>query len=489
MKLRIKLRRITVLLATLSVMILSASAQSNLVFYHNHDQFNSSDFNPAFLTSQQKFTFSILPLAGMSVGYNNQKAINEMLTKVLLGDTIKNALKDVFNSLVKRDLFHQRFESSLLTLGYHSTIGSFNFRIKEVEQLMSNFKGDFSEFITNPTFQTLAINQPQTFPANALYYREYSLGYAKEVIKNKLSVGIRAKLYFGKFSALSEVQGELVKDDNDAFYMQTKGTVKLSIPLNIEQNTDSIPIGGTLADDFTPVNFLMNSKNIGTGIDLGIKYKINPLMSISVSVVDLGKINWKNNLNTLYYKGKYEFPFDYTEAAGADFLTKNPNFSADTTIHVFDLFKADLAEAAFSTPLPTTLYAGLQYQISPKLNLGLVDRYTRVKNLSHNSFSLTANYDVNKKLSLISGYSIHGNSYINLPFAILYKWNSGQTYIGTDNLMSFLVSSLSEFSGISFGTCFYLFRKNVKYKEPLEYLPFYKRKVKGSIKNLNFGQS
>lgn len=476
MKLRIKIKRIAVLLASMSVMVLSGKAQTNLVFYHNHDQFNSSGYNPAFLTSQKNFTFSIFPLAGMSVGYNNQSVVNDMLTKVLLGDTIKNALKEAFNSLVKRGLFYQRFESSLLSLGYNSYIGSFNFRIREVEQLMSNFKGNFSEFITNPTFQNLAINQPQSFPVDAIYYREYSLGYAKEIIKNKLSVGVRAKLYFGKASALSEAQGELVKDNTNTFYLQTKGTVKLSIPLDIEQGVDSVPMGGTLVDNFTPVNFLMNSKNIGTGIDLGINYKINRQIMISASVVDLGKINWKNNLNTIHYKGKYVFPIEYTVSSEGEILTKNPSFSNDTTLQISDLFKANLDKEAFTTPLPTIFYAGLQYQINPKLNIGVVDRYISIKGLNHNSFSVSANFNITTKLNLITGYSILGNSYNNIPFALLFKWDSGQSYIGSDNVLSFLFPSISEYAGITFGTCFYLFRNKVKYEEPPEFLPFYKEK-------------
>lgn len=483
MKRGIKIKRIAVLLALVSIFVLSANAQSNLVFYHSQDQFNSSDFNPAFLTSQTNFTFSIFPLSGMSVGYNNQKVVSVMLREIIRGDSIENVMENVFNRLGKRGLFYQRFESSLLNFGYsNSNIGSFNFRIKEVEQLTNNLKGNFTEFITDPTFNTLAINQPQTFPVNAIYYREYSLGYAKVIIEDKLFLGVRVKLYFGKAAAFSEVKGMLIKDNMNSFYLNTKGAVKLSFPINIKLNADSIPSGATMTDDFTAANFLLNSKNIGTGIDFGINYKINPLMSISFSVVDLGKINLENNLNTLYYKGKYEFPADYIDAVEGDLLTKKNNFSTDT-LRFYDLFKSDIGEESFSIPMPVNFYVGLQYQLNPKLNLGLVDRYTRVKNLSHNSFSLTASYDVRENLTMTSGYSIIGNSFVNLPLAVLYKWQSGQTYLGFENVLSMLFPSLSEFSGITFGTCFYLFRGKTKDAKQLEYLPFYQPKKTKHITN------
>lgn len=476
MNMGIKIKRRTVLLALVSIFVLSANAQSSLVFYHNQDQFNSSDCNPAFLNSQKDFTFSIFPLSGVSVGYNNQKIVNEMLRKILRGDSIENAMEDVFNSLSKEGLFYQRFESSLLSFGYsNSNIGSFNFRIKEVEQLINNFKGNFSEFITDPTFRTLAINQPQSFPVNAIYYREYSLGYAREMIKDKLFVGARVKVYFGKAAALSEVEGMLTKDNENTFYLNTKGAVKLSFPINIELNAQTIPSGATLTDDFTAANFLLNSKNIGTGIDFGINYKINHLMSISLSVVDLGKINWKNNLNTIHYKGKYEFPFDYIDAVKGNILTKKPNFSTDS-LQLFDMFKSDIGEESFSTQMPVNIYFGLQYQLNPKIIAGVVDRYIRLKGLSHHSISFSASYDVRKDITMTSGYSIIGNSFVNLPLAFLYKWNSGQSYIGFDNVLSMLFPSFSEFSGITFGTCFYLFRDKTKDTKQLEYLPFYQPK-------------
>ena len=479
MKLGTKSKRTVVLLALMSVLVLLGKAQSNLVLYHNSDQFNASNFNPAFLTSQQQFTFSIFPFAGMSVGYNNQAVIKVMLKNIIINDPTKDVFREVFNSLIKRGLFYHRFEMPLLSFGYNSEFGSFNFRVKDVEQMMSNFKNDFSSFITDSTFHTLATNNPQSFPAYGLYYREYSLGYAKEIIKNKLTIGIRAKLYFGKASAWSEVQGELVKENN-TFYLETNGSVHLSVPVKIVQDdVFSMPIGGALADNFTPVNFLMNSKNTGTGFDFGISYQINRQVVLSASIVDLGKINWKNNLNTINYKGKYKFLSNYIIEAGNGYLTKNPNFSTDSTVQFFDLFKASVDSERFTTTLPTTFYFGLQYQISPKLNIGFVDRYIKVKGLNHNSFSLTADYDLSKKFSVSSGYSIIGNSFSNIPLAILYKWDAGQSYIGSDNVLSFLFKN-SDFTGLTFGTCFYLFRKKDKYKE-LEYLPFYKdRKSKSA---------
>jgi len=481
MKTGLRTKRKLIVLVLLSILALLGNAQSNLVFYHTNDQFNSSNFNPAFLTSQQKFTFSIFPLSGMSVGYNNQQVVKDMLTSFLSGGIDKDNLTIVFKSLLKHDLFYQRFESSLLNFGYNSTIGSFDFRIKEVEQLRTGFKGPFSEFLTSTASQTIILNQAQLFPADAVHYREYSLGYAKEIIKNKLSVGLRAKIYFGKASAVSEVQGEVILK-NGSYILETFGPIKTSIPMDMSIGKDSILYGANLPQNFSASTYLTNSKNIGAGIDLGFNYKINSRIVLSASITDFGKINWNNNLKTINYMGKYKLPGKYIANAGSNFLTKTSAFNLDD-VNVYELFKSTLDSNKYSTHLPTTFYVGLQYQINPALNIGLVDRFINSKGMNHNSFSLTANYDLNKKLTISTGYSTIGKAYNNIPFAILYNWGGGQSYFGTDNFLSFLLPSISDYTGITFGTCFFLFRPKVKYYNRDEYLPFYKERKQKGLRN------
>jgi len=63
-----------------------------------------------------------------------------------------------------------------------------------------------------------------------------------------------------------------------------------------------------------------------------------------------------------------------------------------------------------------------------------------------------------------------------VPFSILYTGEVCQYYLGTDNLLSLIAPSAAEFSGITLGMCFFLFRNKNEYKEPLDYLPFYKEK-------------
>jgi hypothetical protein len=466
MKFEKKVRRLSLTLTFLLGSVLAGKAQTNMVFYPSENQINSPSLNPAFLTSQSKFTFSVFPLSGVNVGYNNQLVIKNMLFNILKGKQTNDDFKDVFNSMVKLDLFYQRMENNILNFGYNSRFGSFDFRVKENMQLMADLKGDFSELVTNTSLLTFPTGAQQTFPAIALYYREYSMGFAKEVIKEKLTVGLRVKLYFGKSSMSSDVRGDELANGTSSIGLSTSGQLKISAPLRIVTD-DGVLTAVELADGFTVGNFLMNSKNTGAGFDIGLNYKPTPDLALSASLVDFGAIKWNNNLNTMKFNGSG------TIIPGPANLPREDNFD--------QLYKIEIENSPFSTRLPTTFYAGLKYRANPQLNLSLVDRFVSTRSMSFNSLSVTGIYDIKKNLSISSGYSIIGNSFSNFPFAVLYTGETGQYYIGTDNLLSMVVPSASDFSGITFGMCFFLFRGKVKYKQQPEYLPFYKEKKRNLV--------
>jgi len=467
-----------IIIAYLLFSVLQGKAQTSMVFYTTPDQYNSSNFNPAFLTSQENFTFSILPLAGMSVGYNNQLVIKDMVLNVVKGNQTTEDFKSVFNSMLDLGLFYQRMEVPLLNIGYHSRFGTFNFSVKEDMQLMTNLKGQFSEFLVDPNFRTVTLNEPQMFPAYAMHYREYSLGYANEIIKNKLSVGIRAKIYYGKFSMNSNIEGEVIRRNTD-YLLTTRNQIQLSFPINIIRNDQEQLSSVSQANDFTVGKYILNSGNFGTGFDIGFTYKIAPDLVLSASVIDVGKIKWKNNLNTMTYKGEYQFSQLNIGSIGNGTLTKNENFSTQYE-SIPDLYKIDIDTSPYSTTMPVTVFGGLQYQLNSKLNIGIVDRFIQKKYLSYNSLTLTGVFDVKKNLKITTGYAILGNSYTNIPLALTYQWDGGEYFIGTDSFLSFLLPSASDFSGVTFGMCFFLFKNKSKYKEH-EYLPFYKEKKTISV--------
>lgn len=449
-------KRIIMLLALISLMVSMANAQSSLSFYSFDDQFNSSNYNPAFLTSPQKFTFSIVPMGGTIIGYNSQALIKDLLTKILSGQNPDDDYyMNVLETMAGKSMFNQNIESAMLNFTYRSKVGFFNFRIKDVQTFSASAKGDLTRFILKSDSQRVAINEIQDLPIQALHYREYSLGYSYKSPMNRLSAGIRAKLYYGKAAMYSSISGAINPQDV-GFVMNTSGKINVSFPESTSPSSSSTPDISNVKGSKI-VDYLLNSGNMGFGFDLGLKYRFTPALTVSLSAIDIGKIAWNNNLNSRYFE-QYPLPkesyFPPVEGAGELIKIKGFKYSKELSSYLIE----DSIPRSFSRSLPLTIYAGIKYRINPKLTLSFTDRYQLVNDLSYNSFSANANFDVNKKLSISTGYSIIGDSYFNLPFAVLLKKDFGQMYFGTDNIASFLLPTISDYASFSFGTCFYLFK-------------------------------
>lgn len=463
-----------VLISAILVIGLMGNAQPNMALYPLDGHFNSSGFNPAFLNSREKFTFSIIPFGGTSIGYNNQEVIKDLVTGTLQGITSDDDYKKVFKSITDRTSFNQDIESVLLTFTFRSSLGFFNFQIKENQSFSVAAKGELTSFVFSTNIQSATINRIQNLPAQAMHYREYSVGYALPTRNHKFTAGIRPKIYYGKAAFFSGLSGSIIRDKSD-YILKAGGKVKLSIPMT-QKYTDGKYVSSLSLTGKNTMNYILNRGNPGFGIDLGFQYRINPDLTLSMSALDLGKIEWKSNLNSKVFEGEYPIPSKKViPNVTGDIITKNFSNSAFSD-SISNIFEQSIDSTEFSSSMPVTIYAGIKHQVSPRLNISLIDRYVYLKNMNYNSLSLMVGFDLNKKLSISTGYCMISNSYTNLPLAFLYKTDFGQMYIGTDNLLSFIMPSVSDFAGFSFGTCFYLFRNSSLSKSISDDYPFYKPK-------------
>jgi len=150
-------KRIYIFLALTVLAVLGSKAQPYLAFYPLEEQFNSSSFNPAFLHSKEKYTFSIFPFGGTSIGYNNQEVIKSLVKQTLSGISSDDDYKKVLQSLTDRSAFTQDLESTLLTFTARLKPGNFNFRIKEIQNFSTSLKGQITRFIFNNDIQSAVV--------------------------------------------------------------------------------------------------------------------------------------------------------------------------------------------------------------------------------------------------------------------------------------------------------------------------------------------
>lgn len=449
-----------------------SSSQSNTLFYHTRGFYNAPSYNPAFLTHQKAFTFNIFPLSGLGLSYNNREAVDKV-SQILFSDQVDDESKVIFRSLVKKDLSYNYFDANLLNIGINTSSGAFNFQVKEKAYVLMRFGGEFSRFVMNTTGEeTVGLSKNQKFPSEAVHLREYAIGYANELIGHKLDFGVRFKLYYGKSFLASTLSGEMI-DEEGAYFARSHGDVFFSIPATDNEANGTITKINVM-DGKTASDYVFNRKNSGVGIDLGINWKINPQWEFTASVLDLGSINWRQDIYDLNFdNGLYKIEnvhFDPNRGV----LVKETD-EVDLVDNIDELYDIVPTEQNYKTKIPTTILLGLNYKLSNQLNIGIVNRYIQVENLGHNSFSALANYQYSSHATLVWGIGVYSQSYKNIPLGWLYKWRSAQFYIGTDNMLSLFVPKFSDYSSLTFGVDFNLFAPKVRYKK-VKYLPFFKLK-------------
>jgi len=450
-----------------------ASAQSNILFYHTDKFYNSSDYNPSSLTEQKEFTFNIFPMSGIGYSYNNHDAINKV-RQILFKDDVDDESKEIFRTLVKKDLSYNYLNLNLLSVGVNTAYGALNFQVKEKAYVLMRYGGDFSRFLMDTLgIETVGLNELQHFPTEAVHFREYSLGYANEIIRKKLTAGVRLKLYYGKSFTTSDVSGRVI-ENNGEFYANSTGALLFSIPASDNGTAGAAPSKIHVMDGKSIGDYIFNNGNSGFGIDLGITWKINPQVTFTASALDLGKIKWTKYLYKLDFNGGLYAIENIHLNPETNRLEKETD-EVDLIDNISSLYDITESPEDYTTRLPTTYYAGLNYHLYDQLSVGIANRYIYENKMGHNSFSALVNYKTSARTTIITGIGVYGTAFKNIPLGLQYCWRAAQFYLGTDNILSPVVPKFSGYSSFTFGVDFNLFGPKVTYKR-VKYLPFFKLK-------------
>ncbi|MFA9388470.1 MAG: DUF5723 family protein [Prolixibacteraceae bacterium] len=443
----------TIALYLLLALSFKASAQDNNMFYHMSNVPQSYQLNPAIIRDSAKIVLTVPVLTRYSVGLNSTFSLSQVAYKE--GRDLVIDIDNLYNTIDDQNSIYQTFRMPILSFQLRRGDQVFSFSVNERQLFKMKFDKELVGLISMGNAGYL--NQPFStdLDFNLLHYRDYSFGYTQKVIPN-LTVGGRLKLLTG-FAALDAIKSNItLTTDKNVEYLEltTDGEYNTSLPVSTEKNADGILQTLNLTNDFNPVGYATSFSNLGIGIDLGAKYDITPQIEVSASVIDLGMISWKNNLNTMYHKGSYKWE-------GLDFSNiideNDPDYVPveDKITEITDDLKASVAltssENAFTTYLPTRVYVGGKYQINDMFSAGLVDRILFYDGDINNALTISGNAQFGKIVSLSTSYSAIGNSYNNVGLAAAFKLGPIQLFMVTDNILAITNPVTARHMNASFG--------------------------------------
>lgn len=338
-----------------------------------------------------------------------------------------------FNFGMQLDILNFGFQikKHYFTLGYQERIQTSALYSKALFDFA--WQGNGSEALLGDTTRI------SNFGMDFKHYGVLKLGYNYQV-DDKLTVGASPNIYFGK---------GFVSSQNSYIDIYTsEGVDAMSVTPYIEVQAGGMALDDvlTLIDNDSTNNaeidpaelgigYGANYGNVGFGIDLGATYKIDDHIDVSMSVIDLGFINWgsnskvvSNTAQTIEFNGLDVQSLLGTSDSSGGFMDSMLN--SLTSI-------ADIKDSTVSlkSNLPTRLYMGANYKLNDKVSGGILLRQTFRKNNSNLAVSLNANVALSNRLSAVATYNIMNGKYNNVGFGTAVNLGAIQMYFVMDNAL------------------------------------------------------
>lgn len=428
-------------------------AQDNNMLYNMSNMPQAYQLNPGLIRDSSKITLTIPALARYSIGLTSSFSISEVAYKE--GSDLVIDLDKLYNNLSETNSIYQFLRTPLISFQLRSNNRLYSFSVHERQLFKFQFEKNLIGFMRDGNSAYVGQTFSTNFDINLLHYREYALGYSQNIIDN-LMVGGRVKLLSG-MAIINTLKSNLsITTDADLEYLNltTDGEYKTSLPVNTTKDASGIVSTIGFDTNFDPMKYVTNFANLGIGFDLGASYLITPQIEVSASVIDLGVIKWKSNLNNLVNQGTFTWKgLDFSNSIDQD----DPDYvpfdekMSSLSDSLSSIMEFNEYETPFSTNLPTRIYLGGKYQINNMLSAGIVDRVLFYDNKVSNAFTISGNAMFGKIMSLSASYSVIQNSFNNLGLGASFKFGPVQFFVITDNILAITNVLTTQHMNASFG--------------------------------------
>lgn len=409
-----------------------ATSQQNQQLYFMHYVPESNFLNPA-VQSECKWFIGLPIISSVHLNYANSIAsYRNMFPKGSDGSDHADPEK-VVKWMGRRSFIGAEFHTTLLALGYRKEDKYFTFSI--IEKVNAPFT------LPKQIFQLAWKGNSQFEGEDAgirgtaaylMHYREYALGYSKTNWRGDL-LGIKAKLLFGKMNLSTPRTNTSIYTDANAFPLRLHGEVKsnLSAPVIITQEGNQI--SDVQFDDNTSVSgYLLNRKNWGLAVDLGIIREYNENITLAASILDLGFIRWRSNLTNI-------------RKSGDIYITGVPFDSVDYTDYmdglissIIDSTELTINHRPYFTLLPVKMYAGARFTLSDKLFVNGLLSGTLYRSKLLTGLTLSMDYNPFGHFHVIGSYSFMYRSFKIAGLGFSMGRGPLQFYMISDNVCGFI---------------------------------------------------
>ena len=407
---------------TIPVVFCTAYAQVNLTSYFQFNEAASSRFNPALY--QHNSSKGKVALLDVKAGFHSNFKYSDLIhigtgiyadSLVLDFPKFRQAMEPVnhFSMASEFTLVDVSFKTGSKNNAFgtleapHYVTAGIRFRVLSSTHFNDEFvtlftQGNVPSF-TNPQIGTLALN--------ATAMREISLSHGRRLSK-RLWVGAAVKYLQGFYNITTnhfelELEGVDVENYID---VSTRAEILISGPVTFEFNQNQFISGAdvdSVNSGFSDMYF--SSGNPGYAVDLGVVYKPTDKLILSASLVDLGRIHWRNDAKIIQQSTDYRYhPADLSNSYDEDLENyKSPDDVFDDLVNDFEeSFRAYEFEKSYTQSLPYQFYAGLEYTLSEKAHFGTLYTQQHFNGFTQKLFATSINASILNALNLSVNYVV-----------------------------------------------------------------------------------
>jgi hypothetical protein len=436
-------RILSLVVLSLIFSVLQAQQSNTLFFMHFLPE--SNFINPA-VQNGCKLFIGLPVISSEHIHVSNSGfTAGQLLKKEPSGGYSLDAER-VLGKLAPRNIFTSELYTTLLAVGLKRDDYYYTFTVTDKDNLAAVYSRDLAAFAlrgnTSYEGQWLSLNGTGIF---FNHVREFAVGVSK-VKSNKLTVGLKAKLLFGKLNLStgnSRIRMFTQPNTLDLLF-EVNGGFKSSLPYSMEIDNQGIyRFNHRYKGSFS--SFAFNRKNPGLAFDLGFIYKYSNRVTFSGSLLDLGFIWYRSNLTNYSVKGTYLY-----QGPAADSV-----LSERYLWDVFDGINANmqvhLGYHSYIYFLDPRLYLGATYKLNDRLdgNLLIYNRLLPTKLQTSVTASLTAMLLKNAEVS--ASWSYMNRSIYNLGIGVGYGRSPVQVYLVSDNILGFIMPMSAKNINVRFG--------------------------------------
>lgn len=337
---------------------LGIGAQSAKSGYFLEGTFHNYQLNPAMKVERGFFSL----LAGnMSMGTNSNVGISnflfpyeDKLTTFMSGHVTPD---EFLGRLPEALRFGVNLDGTLLAAGFRMFGGYTTLDVSMHTSLSMAFPKGFFEFAKKGFSENAYSFSGMGF--NAMNYASASIGHSREIIDG-LRVGLNVKYLVGLAYANAMIDKFDVEMSDNRWLVQTHAQMNAALITEARLTVDEKGlVNGVEMGPFAP-------SASGLGFDLGVVYDMKnlvPGLTLSASVVDMGRINWKYMMQANTKDTKIEFdgfeeidPNNFSGSVEEELAAIGEDASKMLELHAGEV-------SSMSTKLNTTMYLGAEYEM------------------------------------------------------------------------------------------------------------------------------